>query len=127
MHMVSHSEPRVFEYGGIHHQTLLSGPETRDCSLWLDTFVPEAETPLHYCTCEQVLTVLSGFGEVTEDGRTYEIGPETTVVFPAHVVHSFRARTPMRCLAVFVDPEPKILDPDGREIEIPWLSMAASH
>jgi hypothetical protein len=29
-------------------------------------------------------------------------------------------------MATFLDPEPRILDPNGHEIEIPWLSMAAT-
>jgi quercetin dioxygenase-like cupin family protein len=86
MHLLPHNQSKVFEFSGIHHQTILSGPESKECSLWLDTFSPDAQTPLHYCTCEQVITVLSGSGEVTVGGHTYELEPETTVLVPPYVV-----------------------------------------
>jgi quercetin dioxygenase-like cupin family protein len=126
MNIIAHGKPELFKYDGIFHQTLWTGPESKECSLWLDTFSPGAETPRHYCVTEQVVTILSGTGKATVNGRTYELAPDTTIVVPAHVVRSYQAVTPLRLLAYFPDPEPRILDPDGKEIELPWQLTAAS-
>ena len=126
MEIVSHDKSEVFQYGRIFHQTLVTGPETRECSLWLDTFCPGAETPLHYCTSEQVVTILSGKGEALVNDHKYELGPDTTIMVRPNIVRSFRALTPMRLMAFFPDPEPRILDPDGKEIELPWSHLAVA-
>lgn len=60
---------------------LLTGPETKECSLWLDTFSPGAETPRHYCVTEQVVTILSGTGTAMVDGR--QVTEECVRLLPA--------------------------------------------
>jgi quercetin dioxygenase-like cupin family protein len=126
MGIVSHDKLETFQYSGIFHQTLVAGPESRECSLWLDTFSPGAEMPSHRCASEQVVTILSGQGEAVINGRKYELAADMTILVQPNIVRSFKAKTSMRLIAFFPDPDPRILDPRGKEIELPWAHLAAA-
>jgi quercetin dioxygenase-like cupin family protein len=68
---------------------------------------PGAAVPVHRDATEEYIHVLEGGGVMTIDGRTYEIGPGTTVFMPANAEVSFQnGEAEMQAIQVFAGPEP---------------------
>jgi quercetin dioxygenase-like cupin family protein len=75
--------------------------------LGLMRMAASAAVPVHRDATEEYIHVLEGGGVMTIDGRTYEIGPGTTVFMPANAEVSFQnGDTEMLALQVFAGPEP---------------------
>jgi quercetin dioxygenase-like cupin family protein len=68
---------------------------------------PGAAVPVHRDATEEYIHVLEGGGVMTIDGRTYEVGPGTTIFMPANAEVSFQnGEAEMLALQVFAGPEP---------------------
>ena len=60
-----------------------------------------AQLRAHAHPHEQVVNMLEGEFELTVDGETMRLGPQTVAVIPSNAVHSGRALTACRILDVF--------------------------
>jgi quercetin dioxygenase-like cupin family protein len=87
-------------------------------TLWDQVLPPGAHIPAHYHACEETLTFLSGEAEVTLGQEVSVIAELSTVLVPARTVHSVRNTGPgdVHLLACFPASEPRVFDPEGREL-----------
>ena len=84
-------------------------------TLWDQVLEPGAYIPPHYHACEETLTFLSGQAEVTLGQEVYRITDLSTVLVPAHTVHSIHnvGAGEVHLLAFFPVSDPRIFNPDG--------------
>ena len=69
---------------------------------------PGGKVPEHRDPTEEYIHILEGSGRFTIDGRTYEVGPGTTIFMPAGALVSFEngPEEKMVAIQVFAGPEP---------------------
>ena len=110
---------------GIEHTTLAcSDNGLRHLSVWRQTIDGGQATPPHRHTCEEVVMVQSGTGELHIAGEVHRFGPDTTLVIPPDLDHQIinTGTQPMQLLAAFsATPVPTVF-PDGQPIPLPWKS-----
>jgi len=124
MPIVKHSDCRVFALPGITHRTVASHRDgLGGVEVWVQTFDPGAETPMHYHDCEEVLVILTGSGRVIMDGQESPIGADTTLIVPPKVVHQLinDGDQPMNLVATLSATSNTVFAPDGSTLPIPWL------
>jgi quercetin dioxygenase-like cupin family protein len=95
--------------GGATYQTIVGDQlGSTPIRVGLQTSPPGYKTPLHSHPYMETVTVLDGEGEAwLQDGdRVVELRPGTTLVFPAHLRHWFRAlgTKPLVTLGVHASP-----------------------
>jgi quercetin dioxygenase-like cupin family protein len=112
-------------FPGIEHSTLARrGSGLEALSVWKQTIAPGLGTPPHRHTCEEVVVVLEGEGELALDGELQAFGPGSILVLPANVDHRIMntGRTPLTIVATFSASPVATMLPDGAALELPWVS-----
>lgn len=97
---------KVIQLSDISGQELLDGAvarfvhaDTMTIAYW--SFEPGAPLPEHSHPHEQVTNVLNGVFELTVEGETTRLGPDSVAVIPCGAVHSGEAVTRCRIIDVF--------------------------
>lgn len=64
---------------------------------------PGAAAPLHYHREDEIFFVIEGLATFSVDGTIHRVGPGSTIVVPAGIVHGWKNKTtaPVRMLATF--------------------------
>jgi quercetin dioxygenase-like cupin family protein len=69
--------------------------------------LPGAAVPQHQDPTEEYIHVLSGHGTMTMNGKSYDIGPGTTIFMPAFATVSYQnGDEPLVAIQVFAGPSP---------------------
>lgn len=102
----------------------LATPSTgaREVEVWMQRSQPDAETPVHSHSAEEVIVVLRGRGEARRIGReTVTFEAPCTLVLPAHELHQI-ANTGRELLETIVSipAGSKVFDEHGVEMMLPW-------
>jgi len=112
-----------FEMPGITHRTV-AGPRqgVESMEVWVQTIAPGAATPVHRHACEEVVVVLTGSGECTEDGVTRQFGPDTTLVIAPDVVHRIvnTSAEDLRLVSALGMAPVRVKTADGKPLPVPW-------
>ncbi len=117
------AEVNEFALAGNHMWGLATpGQGARQVEVWLTRIEPEAETPVHSHSGEEVVVVLRGRGEARRIGmETVTFEAPCTLILPAHELHQL-ANTGREVLeAVAAMPAgSRIFDERGVEMALPW-------
>lgn len=125
MRVIENATRKHFSLPGIDHQTLVNRDDgIAGLEVWYQVLGPNAATPVHYHECEEVIVVLKGSGRAIVDGEERHFGPNSTVVFPARMVHQLiNSAEGQMVLMVSLSASPaRVFAPDGTEIPVPWIS-----
>jgi quercetin dioxygenase-like cupin family protein len=110
MPIVDHSAiPEIHMRPGIRGQFLAHKDlGARGVSLLTNTVDPGAAAPLHSHTVEETMLVLEGTVWVRVGDERYTIGPNYTVIIPAHTPHAWgnAGETVAKLLWAFAGPDP---------------------
>jgi mannose-6-phosphate isomerase-like protein (cupin superfamily) len=123
MSVIANATREHFRAPGIDHQTLASHRDgLAGLEVWNQRLEPNAETPVHYHECEEVVVVLRGSGRAVIAGEAQEFGPDSTLVIPPRVVHQLinTGDGPMLLIAALSASPARVFAPDGSEIAVPW-------
>ena len=121
----SNQSRQVHTLPGLTHRTLAGrGDGLFELEVWEQTLEPDAASPVHYHTCEEVVVILSGTGRLLIDRNEQAVEPGTTLVVPAGVVHQLKSDgpTPMHLIAALSETPGNVYSPDGTLIPVPWLT-----
>ena len=94
----------------------------RQTEVWLSRIQPEAETPVHSHSAEEVIVVLRGRGEARRIGQeTLTFEAPCTIILPAHELHQV-ANTGRETLEIVaaLPLGSKVFDEHGVEMMLPW-------
>ena len=96
------------------HKIVTAAAGATHCELWEQFMETDGEIPLHYHTCEEIITFLSGQIDVTIGAETTRVEAPTSIFVPPQVLHGFRNPGPERVhlLAFFPVSDPKTLYQD---------------
>ncbi|MBW2455275.1 MAG: cupin domain-containing protein [Deltaproteobacteria bacterium] len=80
---------------------------TAEAFVGIIKMAPKAAIPEHQDTAGEYVYILSGGGELTMDGKTFTIGPQSFIFMPAGVTVSFQnGNAELVALQVFAPPGP---------------------
>jgi len=117
------AEVREFTLAGNHMYGLATpGRGARQVEVWLSRIDPEAETPSHSHSTEEVIVVLRGRGEARRSGaETLTFEAPCTLVLPAFELHQI-ANTGRETLEIIatMPAGSRIYDRYGVEMALPW-------
>lgn len=127
MTLVNNAELRIHRLPGLSHRTvagLRHGIYTME--VWLQTLAPGASTQPQRHPCEEVIVVLSGFGECTVAGRMHSISADTTLIIePDHAYQVVNtSNEPMRLVAALGTTPVQARGADGTLLHLPWETLA---
>lgn len=127
MPVVRNEDVETLELPGIRHKTVaghLQGVKTME--MWVQVLAPGAATPVHRHDCEEVIHVLSGSGTCTVEGRTFEFGPDTTLVLERDVVHCLvnTSGEDMKLVAALGMAPVRVRTAEGEALPVPWEAPA---
>jgi quercetin dioxygenase-like cupin family protein len=125
MYVLDQARPAVDSIPGIIHRTLAGEAEgLQHLSVWQQTMDPGAATPPHRHSCEEVVLVTRGRGEVHIDGAVLPIVAGKTLVIPPNVDHQIfnTGDGPLDTTAVFSTTPVPVALPDGTPLVLPWRS-----
>jgi quercetin dioxygenase-like cupin family protein len=94
----------------------------RQVEVWMSRIRPEAETPIHSHTCEEVIVVLRGRGELRRIGKeTTTFEAPCTLILPAHELHQIgnTGRDMLESVAS-LQIGSRVFDERGVEMALPW-------
>lgn len=94
----------------------------REVEVWLSRVQPDAETPVHSHTHEEVLVILRGRGEARRIAReTITFEAPCTIILPANELHQVAntGREVLETIAV-MPAATRIFDQRGVEMALPW-------
>lgn len=122
MNIVSHSTIQEFELMG----NLLSGLATpsrgaRKLEVWQFTIAPDAATPVHRHSDEEIVVVFKGSGAAHADGQAHSFESPCTLILPGDQLHQLVNTGADRMEGIAVVPiGSKVFDADGNEMVLPW-------
>lgn len=123
MTIIRNDELELFELPGIRHQTVAGHAQgVTTVEVWLQTMAPGAATPVHRHACEEVIVVLSGSGTCTIEGRTFEFGPDSTLIVEPDAVHQLvnTSAVEMKLVATLGMAPVRVKTADGQPLGVPW-------
>jgi mannose-6-phosphate isomerase-like protein (cupin superfamily) len=90
--------------------------------VWHQVMAPGAETPVHRHACEEVIFVVSGSGQVTIEGETYEFQSDSTLVVPPDDVHQIlnTGRNDLVLVAALGAAPVRVCTEAGEPLPVPW-------
>ncbi len=93
MPIIRHADvPKFLRRAGYHAQRLMSGDEgSASTYVGLSHVQPGSGAPSHTHPVEETLVILRGQAHVWMGDQVYDLGPDTTVLVPAGVIHGFRS------------------------------------
>jgi mannose-6-phosphate isomerase-like protein (cupin superfamily) len=94
----------------------------REIEVWMQRSEPDAETPIHSHSAEEVLVVLRGRGEARRIGReTVTFEAPCSIILPGRELHQVAntGRELLEIIAV-VPAGSKVFDERGVEMMLPW-------
>lgn len=115
---------------GLRHRTVIDrAGGAAALALWQEEHAAGFRVPPHLHDCEEIITVLAGAIEASLGEESFRVGPGQSILIPAGELHGFRVvgETPVRLLALFSSPEPKIFRADGTPSTPPWEGGASDH
>jgi quercetin dioxygenase-like cupin family protein len=117
------ADVQEFTLAGNHLYGLATpGRGAQQVEVWLSRIEPEAETPPHRHSSEEVVVVLRGRGEVRRIGvETVTFEAPCTLILPALEIHQI-ANTGHEVLEIIASfpAGSKIYDQYGAEMLLPW-------
>lgn len=108
---------------GLRHRTVIDGRRGSSAlALWHEEHLPGFLVPLHRHDCEEIITVVSGEIVAIVGGFHTSVGPDESILIPAWELHGFEvvSRTPVKLVALFASPDPRVFREDGAEAPPPW-------
>ena len=123
MTIIDNSTIQQFTLPGLLHQTLAGQNDgLKGMEVWMQTFEPGGETPVHYHDCEEVIVILRGSGLASIKGKNTEFGPNNTLIIAPEVVHQIvnTGNEEMLLIAAFSSTPAKVFTPDDEEMSLPW-------
>jgi len=126
--IVDNSKLEILELPGIRHQTVAGHAQgVRTMEVWSQVMAPGATTPVHRHDCEEVVLVLTGSGTCTVAGRTFEFGPNTTLILEPDVVHQIvnTSNEDMHLVAALSMAPVRVTTADGEPLHVPWEAPEA--
>jgi quercetin dioxygenase-like cupin family protein len=115
---------------GLRHRTVIDARTgAAGLALWQEEHGAGFHVPPHRHDCEEVIAVLAGGIEAEVAGQRFRVGPGESFLIPAGEAHGFRVvgEGPVRLLAIFGAPDPKIFRLDGTESPPPWEGGPSGH
>ena len=115
---------------GLRHRTVIDHSNgARELALWQEEHMPGFLVPLHRHDCEEIITVLAGEILAEDEIGTVVVRAGQSILIPANSLHGFRVSSdiPVRLLAIFGSPSPKVLRADGTPSSPPWEGGASDH
>jgi mannose-6-phosphate isomerase-like protein (cupin superfamily) len=123
MPVILNSQLPQYQLPGLEHRTI-AGQNQGACSMevWRQVIAPGVATPIHRHPCEEVIVILTGSGEVTVDGITEMLSPDTTLIVPPNVVHQIinTGNEPMHLIGTLSMSPVRVYTADGDRISLPW-------
>jgi quercetin dioxygenase-like cupin family protein len=113
---------------GLRHRTVIDASVgATELSLWQEEHLPGFNVPDHLHDCEEIITVLRGRIEASISGKTMIVSPGESILIPAWAPHGFRVigEEPIKLLAIFSSPDPRIFKPDYTPSLPPWAGGTA--
>ncbi len=115
---------------GLRHRTVIdhrTGAEA--LALWQEEHLGGFLVPPHRHDCEEIITVLEGKIEANLENKKFVVGPGESFLIPVWALHGFSviSETPVRLLAIFSSPNPKIFREDGEASSPPWEGGSSHH
>jgi mannose-6-phosphate isomerase-like protein (cupin superfamily) len=97
------------------HKIVTAATGAKQCELWEQFMEIDGEIPIHYHTCEEIITFVSGQIDVTIGTETTRVEAPASVFVPPQVLHGFRNPGPNRVhlLAFFPISSPETLYQDA--------------
>ena len=88
MLIIDNAQVETFDRAGINHQKVGRHKQgIRSMEVWVQTIAPGASTPIHCHACEEVIVILSGYGECTIAGKITTFGLDSTLIIEPDIVH----------------------------------------
>lgn len=115
---------------GLRHRTVVDAHTgSRELALWQEEHLPGFCVPLHRHDCEEIITLIEGEIETMMNDQTVKVGPGQSILIPTWTAHGFRVISdyPVRLLAIFGKPDPKIFRLDGERSNPPWEGGNSDH
>ena len=93
-----------------------------ELEVWLHRAEPEAETPIHSHSAEEVLVILRGRGEIRRIGKeTITFEAPCTLILPSHELHQIaNSGQELMEIVVTLPANSKVFDAHGVEMMLPW-------
>lgn len=117
------ADVQEFELGGNTMYGLATpAGGAREVEVWMQRSHPDAETPIHSHSAEEVLVVLRGRGEARRIGKeTVTFEAPCTIILPGHELHQVAntGRELLEIIAV-LPAGSKVYDERGVEMMLPW-------
>ena len=115
---------------GLRHRTVIDASTgAAQLALWQEEHLPGFRVPLHRHDCEEIITIIEGGIEAEIDGKVFAMKPGQSILIPAWAAHGFCVTSdyPVRLLAIFGNPDPKIFKLDGEQSFPPWEGGNSDH
>ncbi len=121
--VVPHARVQHFEMTG-NHMYGVATPSlgARQTEMWLTRIDPDAATPVHSHSAEEIIVVLRGRGEARRiGGETITFEAPCTLILPANEMHQL-ANTGREVLEAYaaLPIGSKVWDQHGIEMALPW-------
>ncbi|MFB3815343.1 MAG: cupin domain-containing protein [Terriglobales bacterium] len=117
------ADTQEFELAGnIMHGLATPRRGARQVEVWYSRVRPDAETPIHSHSSEEVIVVLRGRGEARRIGvETVTFEAPCTIILPAFELHQLAStgRDELQMVAV-MPAGSKVFDERGVEMALPW-------
>lgn len=115
---------------GLRHRTVIdSATGAKNLALWQEEHLSGFCVPLHFHDCEEIITVIEGEIEAVIGEETFKIEALESILIPSEIPHGFTVTSsiPVKLLALFSSPSPKIFKLDGSVSSPPWEGGDSNH